>query len=109
MQLEEGKEPDAFLFPRKRPGSFMWEFRAKVGFHFRFHDLRHTFSTRLMEAGAEQRLRAAALGHTWITTTDRYDHVTVDHLRPYIERMEELAMQHASEKVMQETMEATNL
>lgn len=37
--------------------------RAKLR-HFRFHDLRHTFNTRLMEAGVMQEIRMALMGHS---------------------------------------------
>src|SRR5262249_31589429 len=32
--------------------------------HVRFHDLRHTFNTRLMEAGVLQEVRMALMGHS---------------------------------------------
>src|SRR6202007_2400042 len=32
--------------------------------HVRFHDLRHTFNTRLMEAGVLQEMRLALMGHS---------------------------------------------
>ncbi len=32
--------------------------------HYRFHDLRHTFNTRLMEAGVMQEVRKALMGHS---------------------------------------------
>jgi len=32
--------------------------------HIRFHDLRHTFNTRLMEAGVMQEVRKALMGHS---------------------------------------------
>jgi integrase len=32
--------------------------------HLRFHDLRHTFATRLMEAGVMQEVRKALMGHS---------------------------------------------
>ncbi len=32
--------------------------------HIRFHDLRHTFNTRLMEAGVMQEVRMALMGHS---------------------------------------------
>lgn len=32
--------------------------------HLRFHDLRHTFNTRLMEAGVMQEIRKALMGHS---------------------------------------------
>jgi integrase len=32
--------------------------------HVRFHDLRHTFNTRLMESGVLQEIRMALMGHS---------------------------------------------
>jgi integrase len=32
--------------------------------HFRFHELRHSFNTRLMEAGVQQEIRKALMGHS---------------------------------------------
>lgn len=32
--------------------------------YYRFHDLRHTFNTRLMEAGVMQEIRKAIMGHS---------------------------------------------
>jgi hypothetical protein len=40
--------PDTRLFALKRPDSFLGEFRAKLGFHFRFHDLRQYADSRIM-------------------------------------------------------------
>src|SRR5439155_494773 len=37
--------------------------RAGISWH-RFHDLRHTFNTRLMEAGVMQEVRKALMGHS---------------------------------------------
>ena len=43
-----GCQPDTRLFALKRPDSFLWEFRAKLGWHFRFHDLRQHADSRIM-------------------------------------------------------------
>jgi integrase len=97
------RDPNARLFPLKRLASFLYEFRPKLGWHFRFHDLRHTFAKRLHDAGATQPMIAAALGHTWKTTTDIYTttHITVDDLRPVVQRMEELAIAHSTAKLIE--------
>lgn len=41
----------------------------------RFHDLRHTFNTRLMEAGVSQDIRKALMGHADSDINDTYTHV----------------------------------
>lgn len=42
---------------------------------FRFHDLRHTFATRLLRQTGNIKLVSRLLGHTSIDTTARYAHV----------------------------------
>lgn len=42
---------------------------------FRFHDLRHTFATRLLRQTGNLKLVSRLLGHTSIDTTTRYAHV----------------------------------
>lgn len=45
-------------------------------FCVRFHDLRHTFATRMADAGMEMQDLAKILGHTDISMTYRYYHLT---------------------------------
>lgn len=50
-----------------------------LGIEFRFHDLRHTHATMLIEAGANIKDVQARLGHSSLSTTmDTYAHVTKD-------------------------------
>jgi integrase len=52
--------------------------------HVRFHDLRHTFATRLAKAGCPVQKLAAILGHRSLNMTMRYSHLNVDDLRELV-------------------------
>ncbi len=48
---------------------------------FRFHDLRHTFATRLSQSGVDPYTVQTLLGHTSFATTKRYAHHYTESLR----------------------------
>lgn len=66
----------------------------------RFHDLRHTFNTRLMEAGVVQDVRKALMGHSSGQDVHAaYTHVELPIKRQAIKRLEEwIAQQKADAK-----------
>jgi integrase len=55
---------------------------------FRFHDLRHTFASRLIMAGVDIRTVQELMGHKTIAMTLRYSHLSPDHKRRAIEALE---------------------
>src|SRR5207302_6963270 len=62
--------------------------RAGIRYH-RFHDLRHTFYTRLMEAGVMQEVRKALMGHSSGEDVNSiYTHVELPVKREAIRKLE---------------------
>ncbi len=58
--------------------------------HVRFHDLRHTFNTRLMEAGVLQEVRMALMGHSSGSRVHAmYTHIELPVKREAIRKLEQ--------------------
>lgn len=67
--------------------------------HFRFHDLRHTFNTRLMEAGVIQDVRMALMGHSSGSKVHSiYTHVELPVKREAIARLQEWVLKQRKEE-----------
>jgi site-specific recombinase XerD len=54
---------------------------------FRFHDLRHTAASHMVMAGVDMKTVGKIIGHTTTTTTERYSHLTPEHMRGAIEKL----------------------
>ncbi len=85
---------------------FLW---PKVGFHFRFHDLRHTFATRLAAATSNPFVVSALLGHSLYQTVfwhrSPLPHVTRRYVTPPLEELRAavLEMENRNPNTPQET------
>ena len=53
----------------------------------RFHDLRHTFATRLRGKGVHEMDIMTLLGHTTLQMTSRYTHAMPENLRTAVDRL----------------------
>jgi len=60
--------------------------KAKVK-NFHWHDLRHTFASRLMQKGESIRVVQTLLGHKSVTMTEKYAHFAPDHRKTAVEKL----------------------
>ena len=79
LKLQTGADPESLVFAESAVNlRKVWEAARDIARldGVRFHDLRHTFATRMAEAGMPVQELAKILGHTDIKMTFRYYHLT---------------------------------
>jgi hypothetical protein len=81
-----------FTFEGKPIGSLKTGWKAAIrraGIRYiRFHYLRHTFNTRMLELSVPREVRMALLGHTFGDTHESYEHVELPLKREAIRKLE---------------------
>jgi integrase len=91
----DGQSP--YVFPNPKTGkplttvktAFVATCRRAGISGLRFHDLRHTFGSRLVEKGADIETVRSLLGHASIVVTQRYVHSTDERRRTAVEKLAE--------------------
>ena len=93
--LKQDASSDEHVFSYSRTGLKLTTFRhawkgackqAEIS-GFRFHDLRHTFATRLRAKGVHEMDIMSLLGHTTLQMTSRYTHAMPQNLRTAVDSL----------------------
>jgi integrase len=94
--LTEHRKPSGLIFtyegqPIRRPKTGWTGALRRAGLpHFRFHDLRHTFNSRLVEAGVISDVRKELMGHSrGGDVHSLYTHIDIPLLREAIRRLDQ--------------------
>lgn len=92
------KEGNPYVFYGKVPGRPLAEIKTawrkvlkRAGIkNFRIHDLRHTFASFCLSQGVDLYTLSKLLGHRNITTTARYAHLELEHLKDATNKVAEV-------------------
>jgi integrase len=95
-QTKDSVPPTGCVFPNKKTGKALkevtngWQSAVKEAglVNFKFHDLRHTAASWLVQSGASLQEVKEILGHRDLTMTLRYAHLSPGHLRTAIGRLD---------------------
>jgi integrase len=110
-------EPSGYLFPQgkgKRPWHARLRFaraceRASLA-GVRFHDLRHSFATRLVTRGVDLATVQRLLGHQDVRMTVRYAHPRSEDIKKAIRTLEEMAgYSHKMDTTSKRGLRATSI
>jgi integrase len=104
-RIRESDEPSEYVFSVKNEAIICFETawchaRKEIGIkNFRFHDLRHTFGSRLGMAGVDIKTIQELMGHKDISMTMRYSHPTPEHKKRVVEILDSIHTSfHTKEK-----------
>jgi len=78
---------DRVFLLNKKPRWFADAVKSASIENFTWHDLRHTFASRLVMAGVDIRTVQELLGHKSITMTMRYAHLSPEHRAAALEKL----------------------
>ena len=92
MGIPKGESDHIFCRPEGEPlkdvkRSFKTSLRKAGISNFRFHDLRHTSASYMVMRGASMKAVQEHLGHTTLTMTQKYSHLSPDFQRSEVERL----------------------
>ncbi|PYS82488.1 MAG: hypothetical protein DMF67_12505 [Acidobacteria bacterium] len=89
LRQQQERSQSEFVFVSPRTGARLRNLRNGFGkacedakvFNFHFHDLRHTFASRLADVGVDAFTIAELMGHSTLEMTKRYTHATDERKR----------------------------